>query len=458
MRRRFSIAMLSVAVAVSASPVHAETRTISVAQETLGPVKVLAPASEPSRFVVFISDKDGLTSERLAEAETLAAQGAAVALIDLPSLEATLAKRSDDTCHYTFGDFEELSRIAQRQLGMSDWQWPILLGIGDGGTLAYLALAQAPANTAGGAVSLGFTPSFPTSRPLCPGAAKASATKGVVTYEPKDDLPGPWTLILKSPPSDAIKAFADKPQQAMIQVLPESGAAQFDAAARSIFTMKPPVSEALSDLPLTELPANGPATMLLILLSGDGGWRDIDKQIGEYLADHGVAVVGVDSLRYFWTRKEPIQIAADFERISDHYLDKWKLKSLVLAGYSFGADIMPMAWPQLEPNTQAQTSLIALLGISPTFDLQVSVSGWLGMSSSRDIDVRPYLPGLPKSKVLCFYGVEEKEDNSTACVLPELDGVTRIERPGGHHFDGNYQIIADEILKRLRGTAEPQPD
>lgn len=51
---------------------------------------------------------------------------------------------------------------------------------------------------------------------------------------------------------------------------------------------------------------------------------------------------------------------------------------------------------------------------------------------------------------MCFYGVDEKEDNSTACVLPGLDGATRIERPGGHHFDGNYQVIADDILKRLK--------
>ena len=457
MMRHRSLAFALALACGFALPAHAENRSIVVTQEVLGPIKVVAPTTEPTRFIIFISDRDGLTAARLAEADKLADRGAAVALIDLPALEATFAKRSDDTCYYVFGEFEDLSRIAQRQLGMSDWQWPILFGSGDGGTLAYLALAQAPSNTAGGAVSLGFSPTFPSQRPICPGAAKASEAKGLITYEPMDILPGPWSLFLAGPPSDAIKAFANAPELTEIQVVAGQDAARFEAAATALFTMKPPTAGALSDLPLSELPANGPATTLLILLSGDGGWRDIDKQIGEYLSDHGVAVVGLDSLRYFWSRKDAKQIASDLQRIADHYMEKWKLPSLALAGYSFGADVLPMAWPELEPKTQSQTLLIALLGFAPTFDLEVSVSGWLGMASSRNIEVKPFLATLPKSKVLCFYGVEEIEDEETACVLPELEGATRIERPGGHHFDGNYEVIADEILKRLKTATAATP-
>lgn len=448
--RRIWLALLPALSALLALPVHAETRSITVTQETLGAIRIVAPADEPSRFMIFISGKDGLTGQRMAEAEKLVGHGAAVALIDLVALEAVFAKHSDDTCHYVFGDFEALSRIAQRQLGMSDWKWPLLLGVGDGGTLAYLAVAQAPSNTAGGAVSLGFSPTFPTKRPICDGAPAASEAKGSVTYDPMDDLPAPWTLVVDAPPADAVKSFASKPELTAIQVVPGDDAARFDAAMTALFNMKPPTGHTLADLPLAELPAKGTPTTLLILLSGDGGWRDIDKQIGEYLAERGIAVVGLDSLRYFWSRKEPSQIAADLERISDHYREKWKLQSLALAGYSFGADIIPMTWPELEPNTQSRTTVIALLGFEPTFDLEVSVSGWLNIAPSTNLDVKPYLAALPMSKVMCFYGVEEKEDDSTACVLPGLDGATRIERPGGHHFDGNYQAIADAILKRIQ--------
>jgi type IV secretory pathway VirJ component len=451
MRRSLSmLAMVASAGALISLPARAETRSIAVTQDVLGEVKILAPSTEPTKFVIYISGQDGLTATSVSEAEQLTSRGAAVALIDLPALEAIFAKRTDDDCYYVFGEFEDLSRIAQRQLGMSDWQWPILFGTGEGGTLAYLALAQAPANTAGGAVSLGFTPNFRSARPLCPGAPKVSEAKGFITYEPIDVLPAPWSAVLGSPPSDKIKAFANAPDITTIQTVAGDEATRFEAAAAALFTMKPPAVGALSDLPLSELPAQGPATKLVILLSGDGGWRDIDKQIGEYLSEHGVAVVGLDSLRYFWSRKDADQIASDLQRIADHYLDKWKLGSLALVGYSFGADVLPMTWPQLEPKTQSQTELIALLGFEPTFDLEVSVSGWLGVASSRNIKVQPYLAGLPKSKVLCFYGIDDKESGDTACVLPELKGATLVERPGGHHFDGNYEILAEEILKRLK--------
>ena len=55
----------------------------------------------------------------------------------------------------------------------------------------------------------------------------------------------------------------------------------------------------VSDLLLVELPAKGGNGQLAIVISGDGGWRDLDKTIAEALQRDGVSVVGIDSLRYF---------------------------------------------------------------------------------------------------------------------------------------------------------------
>jgi type IV secretory pathway VirJ component len=436
-------------------PCAAAPRTVTIDNETLGPIQVLAPKSEPDRFVVLISDADGMTPRRLEEADALVQRGAAVALLDLVKLKATYAKAVHEDCFYTFGDLEDVARIAQRQLGVTDWHWPIMLGWGEGGTLAYLALAQAPANTAGGAVSIGFSASFPTLKPLCPGAPKASEANGAITYRPMNDVPGPWVLVTEAGPMDATqRAFLDAATDSKLETVAHDAdeAARFNLAMTALFALSAPVAKGLSDLPLTELPGRGasPSDTVVILLSGDGGWRDIDKQIGEYIATRGIPVVGLDSLRYFWSRKEPGQIATDIERIGTFYLDKWKAKSVALIGYSFGADVIPAAWPNLSRELQEQTVLIALMGLEPTVDFEVSVSGWLGMEAAHAIDVRPYLAELPKDKVLCFFGTDEIADKSTACQVPELDGATRVERPGGHHFDGNYQIIADKILERLK--------
>lgn len=436
---------------------NAAPRSTTVENDELGSVLVLAPTTEPARMFLLISDSDGLTPQRTAEAEMLVAQGAAVALIDLAAYKARQSKKAGDDCIEAFDDFEDLARLAQRQLGMTEWRWPVLFGIGEGGTLAYLTVAQAPVNTAGGAVSIGFAPEFKSVGRLCPGAPTLAKTSDGVIYAPMKSMPSPWKLVVAANPTDDVKEFVNAGNDASIDVVPGDDSLRFSAAAAAAFTMKAPRADALSDLPLTELQGSGNSETLVIFISGDGGWRDLDKQIGEYLSQRGISVIGVDAFRYFWRRKDPEQIAADLGRISEHYLNKWNLQAVAFVGYSFGADVLPLAWPKLSRTTQDQTKLIALLGLEPTANLEVSVYGWLGVKTDFDIDVRPYLSGLPKSRVLCFFGTDESKEGETACVDAALDGSTRVERPGGHHFDGKYEIIADIILQRLNAKTPEVP-
>jgi type IV secretory pathway VirJ component len=448
MRMIISIFCLSAMLAMPAV-VFAAPRTVSVPNETLGDVQVVAPSGEPQLFVVSISDKDGLTGARRAEAERLVEAGAAVALIDLPDLQRKTSASNDEECHYTFGDFEDLTRVAERLLGMVNWRWPVLLGSGDGGTLAYLALAQAPDNTTAGAVSIGFAPHFATRLPLCGATADAGNTDGVHNYEPQADLPAGWRWIAAGQPTQDLAKFASASPMTQLRLIPGDANAQFAAALQSVMELGAPPVGGLSDLPLVELPAKDKPLALAVFISGDGGWRDVDKQIGEYLQAHNVAVVGVDTLRYFWSKKSPEAVAADLDRIVKHYQQFWQVRKTALLGYSFGADILPLAWIKMDPATRDATDLIGLMGLEPTADLEVTVSGWLGMNSSSDIPVQPYLSKMPANKVLCVYGSDEQQENDTACTLPEFDKATRLMLPGGHHFDGNYEAVADALLAKL---------
>ena len=67
----------------------------------------------------------------------------------------------------------------------------------------------------------------------------------------------------------------------------------------------PPVPPDLEGLPVVEVPSGRPGRRLALLLTGDGGWVEIDKGISGALADAGVAVVGLDSPRYLWKRRTP---------------------------------------------------------------------------------------------------------------------------------------------------------
>jgi type IV secretory pathway VirJ component len=444
------LALTAALVLGSALAVEAAPRSITVEEESLGKVVVLAPAEEPTEFVGLLSDKDGVTPATREVAEKLVAGGAAVALVDTPLLIDGLAKGDEEDCHYAFGDVEDTARKAQRVLGMKQWRWPVMLGLGeDGGTLAYLAIAQAPLNTAAGAVSMAVRNSFSSKLKMCEGAPATAAGTGHWTYEPMDDIPGRWTFVSAGPPEGTARAYLDGSPRTVSLVVPGDDAARLDAAVKATLDIGAPPQEELGDLPLVELPADGPPQGLAIIISGDGGWRDIDKQIGETLQSEGVAVVGVDSLRYFWSTKPPETIAGDLDRIIAHYSKLWGAKRVGIIGYSLGADVIPFAWQKMPAATKGRINLLALLGLEPTADFEISVSGWLGVASSSDVDLRPLLPALPMDKTMCFYGEEEVPDNETACIFPEIAKATIVKRPGGHHFDGDYETVARMILARL---------
>ncbi len=75
------------------------------------------------------------------------------------------------------------------------------------------------------------------------------------------------------------------------------------------------------------------------------------------------------------------------------------------------------------------------------------VAEWLG--GSKGTAERPVLPEVEKlrgKKVLCVYGSGEKDS-----LCPEVghDLAESVRLPGGHHFGGNYETIAEMVLKGI---------
>jgi type IV secretory pathway VirJ component len=431
--------------------VQAAPREIMLQHGTFGLVPLLAPSDEPKAFIVYLVDGD-LNPVRRVEAERIADLGAAVVSLStqdvIHKIEAGTDRNAD--CYYALGEFEDLSTSAQRALGSASYRWPVLFGNGTAsGTFAYLTIAQAPANTASGAVSIGFGTSLVSNRPLCPGARASANPLDGFTYLPPAALPGDWVLIASAEPPSETMDFVSKGVHNTLQIVRTGPTSQFDAGVQAALDMGSPPAAALSDLPIVEIKANTQTEKLAIFLSGDGGWRDLDKTIAEAMSENGINVVGLDSLRYFWKRKDPSQVAHDLERMIAHYRQHWQSPHVVLLGYSMGADIIPPAWSKLSERARDAIGLIVLIGAEPTALYEVSIAGYLGVTASDEVDIRPDLKKLPVTKVMCFYGKAEQDDGNTACTLPELNGATLIERPGGHHLDGNYDAMVRDILARV---------
>ena len=422
-----------------------------------------APAVTPTSFVLFLSGESGWDERAQSLALELRQQGAMVAGIDLPKLQANL-DADPAQCVFPDGDLENLSHFVQAYFHGSTYLTPMLVGLDAGATLAYAVLAQAPRDTFSSALTVDFCPASPMIKPLCKGSGveSAPAAHGSGTdYLPIKSLGNPWVALHTPTAKGCAAASADfianvhGAARATVPVLGSgsgsgSGIASFNAAyaklaAASARSRLAPPPAALGDLPVVEVPARAgapPSDEFAILMSGDGGWAGIDQDIAAALTAVGIPVVGLDSLRYYWTPRTPEGLAADTDKLIRYYLAHLDKKRVLLIGYSQGADVLPFAVNRLPSATRSEVALAAILGMSEHALFEFHVSSWISDSNSGP----PTLPEVERIKgipVLCIYGADE-----TDSLCPKLDPnkITVLEVKGGHHFDGDYAGLAQHII------------
>jgi type IV secretory pathway VirJ component len=177
-------------------------------------------------------------------------------------------------------------------------------------------------------------------------------------------------------------------------------------------------------------------------MSGDGGWAGIDQNIAAALSAKGIRVVGLDSLRYYWTKRTPGGVAADTDRMIRYYLAHFGKKHVLLIGYSQGADVLPFAVNRLPAASKAAVSLAAILGMSEHALFEFHVSSWLKDDNSGP-ETLPEVNRITGIPVLCIYG-EDERDSLCPKLDPQKFKILKVK--GGHHFDGNYAGLADDIL------------
>src|SRR3954471_2051077 len=120
----------------------------------------------------------------------------------------------------------------------------------------------------------------------------------------------------------------------------------------------------VADLPLREFPAARPGPgddVLVVFLTGDGGWAALDKEVVGALSAHGAAVIGINSRASLSKRKTPADVARDVARVMRHYVDAWHRSRVVVAGYSRGADLAPFAVSRLPAELRQDVVLLAML-------------------------------------------------------------------------------------------------
>ncbi|WP_347989730.1 AcvB/VirJ family lysyl-phosphatidylglycerol hydrolase [Methylomonas sp. AM2-LC] len=319
----------------------------------------------------------------------------------------------------------------------------IISGISQGALLPFIhALNSKTDNTH---VSIDFSVNLPEDLVLCPPLATQQQDKDLI-LKYQGSLNSNWLSVWADQPEDKTGVFVRALAKADTRI------AAYDTPLDTLLVQQINIlvnhtEEAATNMPVVEVPAATASDSVTIFYSGDGGWRDLDRTVAGEMAKQNYPVVGVDVLRYFWKQKPAEQVAADLSSTMHYYRQHWGSKKFILAGYSFGADIMPAVYNHLSAEDKDSVSLLVLLALAQTADFEIHVSGWLGQSGQGQ-PLAPELARIPKQKLLCVYGAEEKAE--TACTQLQNSEAHILELPGGHHFDEDYAKLTRLILDVYR--------
>lgn len=387
-----------------------------------GPVALFRPEGIPKSVVISLSDGHGWTRADTLAAQRLAEQGVLVGGISTPAFLKIL--NSGKGCINLNYGIIDLARDIQHRTKVPMYLKPVLLGRGQGGTLAYAALASGPEGAYRAALSIGFRPFLPGAQGWCqlgqlhfsPGKGKAHG----FAVSPGKAVSSPWIILGRTHEEITYaRAFVSGMSNARLVELDNKEAPDAVFAAQIAPFLEPVVPAAArpgefalpTGLPLTVVAdENAPRTdMMAVLYSGDGGWAGLDRDVAAALAKEGVPVVGLDSLAYFWNERTPANAAADLNAIIEGYSTHWRRPRVVLVGYSFGADALPYIVDHLSPAARARVKRLAMLGLSSNAEFQFHLSSWLDMSSTSAYPTIPAIARLRGLPMLCVQGADETD-------------------------------------------------
>jgi type IV secretory pathway VirJ component len=443
---------------------RAEVVEESRAQEPFGKLALYRPQGKPKGLVLLVSGDGGWNPDSVKMARAVAELNYLVAGIDFSAYLSRL-DNAEAACSKPATDFANLGRFLEDYYPLLPQKAPILMGYGTGAALIYAALAQAPARTFHAGISVDFCPPLPLHKNLCPGQALNSAAapdgKGII-LQPNQHLQAGWFVFQVNPACDRDNAarFINQIDNAKLVSFFQKGqdgeenSGWLEQLTALLQWLDPRIADQVqadtdvSGVPLTEVPAAAGTAdkRLAVMVSGDGGWAALDRAIAAGLAKHGIPTVGWDSLSYFWTAKTPDQAGRDLERVLQHYTRAWNKESVLLIGYSFGAEVLPFMANHLSPELRVRVKLVTLLAPSPNASFEFHLTDWIGASSTEGtLPVLPEVKQLGWTKRLCVYGDDEVD---SLCPALAEAGVTVLKVPGDHHFDGDYAGIVKHILEQ----------
>ena len=415
--------------------ISAPRKTITA--EQFGEIEVYTPESYDRSAIVFVSRNSAqhdLVVAELTDKEVL------TFVIDPESYISAL-KALPDSCLVIGGSIERLNQSLQSTLKVENFSRALIVGIDQGALLALVAQLQSPDRFAG---TLAVQGCLLSPLNFCPTSSLSSVKQGDLFRVTLQTGSESWPQLMVGL-KDGERSCGDPSMLSSLNQSERPGA----SLPADIAALLSGAQSRTSDDEIVEL-YSGADSPLALFFSGDGGWAGIDEDTGEFLRSNGLNVVGVSSLRHFWSRKTPKETAQMAADLLNKYQKSWGPSKIYLIGYSLGADVIPLIYNRLPQDLKSRVQRVVMIAPEEKADLEVEISDWLGVDDSDSgIALKPEVDQIPVDKVLCIYG---DDDDDGLCQVLDKSRFKTIGLSGDHHFDGEYEAVGETILKNLGGA------
>lgn len=198
--------------------------------------------------------------------------------------------------------------------------------------------------------------------------------------------------------------------------------------------------------PVKEWTSAVPNRPLMFYISGDGGMNSFSTSLCETLNKRGFDVAALNAKDYFWDKKTPEQTATDVSNFLISKLTGRKDQRVVLIGYSFGADVLPFVLNRMPPSLASKIVVSYIMASSGSTDFEIHVADMFGKAKRRGVDVVTEINKIKGQRIVIVNGSDEQDLDLSKITLQKY---THEVIPGGHHFEGNINQIANVIVKDI---------
>ena len=192
---------------------------------------------------------------------------------------------------------------------------------------------------------------------------------------------------------------------------------------------------------------------LILLFSGEGGWRRFDHLLAGVFQEEGFWVGGMDCMEYFWKAQDDrLALASDVRAYAAALAltaGRAGESPLILAGFSFGADLVP--WVAGGGGWGSRIAGLILLGPDEEGSLEFRVLEMLGFSQREH--VFPVSEALASSRgipVLFIHGGADRHSSAPRLARSAPSPKKLLAVPDAdHHFSGREPELRRILMEGL---------